>query len=146
MRQADGLRVAVAVAEFNGPVTEGLLEGALDHLEQAGCSDVAVVRVPGAFELPVVCHRLAASGYDAVVALGAVIAGETDHYEHIATQAARGLMDVSLATGVPVAFGVLTAREADHAVARSRPGPGNKGTEAARAALEAARVLRGIAG
>ncbi len=138
------LRVAIAVATFNAPVTEGLLRGALSYLAEAGVPEPDVVRVPGSFELPVVCQALARQGYDAVVALGAVIKGETDHYEHIATQAARGLMDVALQSGVPVGFGVLTTRTSEHAVERSRSGPGNKGIEAAEAAVTAARVLRGM--
>ncbi len=138
----DRLRVAVAVATFNAPVTEGLLQGTLGYLADAGVPEPTVVRVPGSFELPVVCQALARQGYDAVVALGAVIKGDTDHYEHIASQAARGLMDVALESGVPVGFGVLTTRTSEHAVERSRPGPGNKGIEAAEAAVTAARVLR----
>lgn len=138
------LRVAVAVATFNAPVTEGLLRGALSYLEDAGVPEPVVVRVPGSFELPVVCRALARQGYDAVVAVGAVIKGETDHYDHIATQAARGLMDVALETGVPIGFGVLTTRTSEQAVERSRPGPGNKGIEAAEAAVSAARVLAGL--
>lgn len=136
------LRVAVAVATFNAPVTEGLLRGALSYLTDAGVPNPDVVRVPGSFELPVVCQALARQGYDAVVALGAVIEGATDHYTHIATQTARGLMDVALETGVPVGFGVLTTRTSEHAVERSRPGPGNKGIEAAEAAVAAALVLQ----
>ncbi len=138
------LRVAVAVATFNAPVTEGLLRGALSYLEDAGVPEPVVVRVPGSFELPVVCRALARQGYDAVVAVGAVIKGETDHYDHIATQAARGLMDVALETGVPIGFGVLTTRTSEQAVERSRPGPGNKGIEAAEAAVSAAQVLAGL--
>ncbi len=142
-RDASELRVAVAVATFNAPVTEGLLQGALEYLEQAGCREVTVARVPGSFELPLLCRRLA-DFHDAVIALGAVIKGETDHYEYIAGEAARGLMEVTLATGVPIGFGVLTARESSHAVERSRPGPGNTGIEAAEAAVAAALVLRGV--
>ena len=105
-----------------------------------------VVHVPGAFELPVVVARLATAGYDAVVALGAVIAGETDHYEHVATQCAAGLRQVAITSGIPVGFGVLTARDPNHAAARSRPGPGNKGAEAAEAAVRTARALRRVGG
>ncbi len=139
------LRVALVVAGFNAPVTEGLLQGAESFLAEASV-DWTVVRVPGSFELPVVCRAAARQGYDAVVALGAVIKGDTDHYEHIAREAARGLMDVALETGVPVGFGVLTTRASEHAIERSRPGPGNKGIEAAEAAVQAARALRELAG
>jgi len=138
---AKSLRVAIVVSDFNSAITDGLLTGALASLDAAGISDPLVVRAPGAFELPLLCQRLA-QDHDAVVALGAVIEGETDHYTHIATQAAAGLMEVSLATGVPVGFGVLTVRESEHAKVRSAPGPGNKGAEAAEAAVEAALALR----
>jgi len=139
---ATGMRIGVVVADFNAAVTSGLLEGALAALAGAGAKDPIIVHVPGAFELPVVAARLAAVGCDAVVALGAVIAGDTDHYEHIATQCAAGLRQVAVSSGVPVGFGVLTARDPGHAIERSRPGPGNKGTEAVEAAVRAAWVLR----
>lgn len=141
---ASGLRVAIAVATFNAFVTDGLLDGALAALEKAGASDVLVVRVPGSFELPVVAKALAEGGFDAIVALGAVIEGETDHYEHVATQTAAGLREVSTATGVPVALGVLTVRDPQHARERSLPGAGNKGAEAAEGAVIAANAIRTI--
>ncbi len=141
---ASGLRVAVAWAAFNEPVTAGLREGALQALHEAGARDVTVIEVPGAFELPLVARRLAEGGHDVVVALGAVIEGETDHYAHVANRASEGLMRVMLDTGVPVGFGVLTTRDAASALARSRPGPGNKGAEAARAAVATATLLRGL--
>src|SRR3989304_127211 len=137
---ATGLRVGIAVADFNAAVTSGLLAGALDALAAAGGAGPVGGHGPGAFELPVVVGHLAMAGFDAVVALGAVIAGETDHYEHVATQCAAGLRDVALTWGVPVGFGVLTVRNADHAIERSRPGPGNKGAEAAGAAVRTARA------
>lgn len=143
---AGGLRVGVVVSTFNELVTAGLLSGALEALAKAGAKDPTVVRVAGSFELPVVALGLARSGYDCVVALGAVVKGETDHYEHIATQAAAGLRQVAVSTGVPVGFGVLTARRLEQAHARSQPGPGNKGAEAAEAAVRAAMALRRIRG
>ncbi len=120
----------------------GLAEGALAYLREVGAAfDVRLV--PGAFELPLVAQTAARTGrYDAIVALGAVIKGETDHYEHIARESARGVMDASLSTGVPVAFGVLTVTKEAHAIARSRPGRHNKGREAAVAAVETATLLR----
>ncbi|MDX1501082.1 MAG: 6,7-dimethyl-8-ribityllumazine synthase [Thermoanaerobaculia bacterium] len=136
-----GLRVGVAVAEFNRVITRGLLEGALAALEAAGVPEVTVVRVPGALELPLAAARLA-EGHDAVVALGAVIRGDTDHYEHVATQACAGLRQVALAARVPVANGVLTVRETAHARERSAPGPGNKGAEAVEAAILTLRALQ----
>ena len=137
-----GLRVGVAVAAFNAFVTEGLLQGALATLAAAGVEDPVVLRVSGSFELPVAAAGLVAAGCHAVVALGAVIKGETDHYEHVATQAISGLQQVAVQTGVPVALGVLTARKAEQARERSLPGPGNKGAEAAEAAVRAADALR----
>lgn len=135
---AAGLKVGVAAATFNSEITDGLLDGALSVLDDA---DVTLVRVPGSFELPLVARTLIEGGCEAVVALGAVVLGETDHYEHIARETARGLQDVMLSTGVPVAFGVLTVRDPEHARSRSLPGPGNKGTEAAEAAVRTARLL-----
>ena len=138
----DDLRVAVVVAEFNQTITDGLLQGALASLAERGIAEPFVVRVSGSFELPVVARALAETGHDCVVALGAVIKGETDHYEHIGTQAAAGLQTVAIETGVPVGFGVLTTSTVELARARSGPGPGNKGAEAAEAAVSAARLLR----
>lgn len=139
-----GLRVAVARSLFNSSVTGGLLEGALAWLDDAGVASVTVVDVPGSFELPLVAQALAGD-HDAVVALGAVIEGETDHYGHVAGRTSEGLMQVMLATGVPVSFGVLTVRVPAHAVERSAPGPGNKGAEAAAAATLTAALLRDLA-
>lgn len=139
---ARGLRVGVVVSTFNEVVTAGLLQGALEALAAAGAADPTVVRVPGSFELPVVARALAQSGHDCVVALGAVIKGETDHYEHVATQAIAGLRQVAVETGVPVGLGVLTTRRVEQARERSRPGPGNKGAEAAMAAVRTADALR----
>ena len=100
----------------------------------------------GSFELPVAARALVEAGCDAVVALGAVIKGETDHYEHVATQTIAGLQQVAVQTGVPVGLGVLTARKAEQARARGLPGPGNKGAEAAEAAVRAAQALRRLRG
>jgi len=141
-----GLKVGVAVASFNAFVTEGLLRGAVEALAAAGAPDPVVLRVAGSFELPVAARALAGAGCDCVVALGAVIKGETDHYEHVAAQAIAGLQQVAVQTGVPVALGVLTARKAEQARARSLPGPGNKGAEAAEAAVRAAQALRRLRG
>jgi 6,7-dimethyl-8-ribityllumazine synthase len=137
-----GLKVGVAVASFNAFVTEGLLAGAVEALAAAGVPDPVVLRVAGSFELPVAARALVSAGCDCVVALGAVIKGETDHYEHVAAQAIAGLQQVAVQTGVPVGLGVLTARKAEQARARSLPGPGNKGAEAAEAAVRAAQALR----
>lgn len=139
---ASDLRIAIAVSEFNAPITAGLLDGALVALEEAGCGSVDIVWVPGSFELPLTAKRLGEADFDAVVALGAVIEGETDHYQHIAGQTAAGLMQASLEGRVPITFGVLTVRDAEHAAARSKEGPRNKGAEAAWAAVKAAQVHR----
>lgn len=143
MSEASSLSIGVVVSSFNEPITRPLSEGALGALADLGISTPTVLRVEGALELPVVARALAA-GHDAVVAIGAVIEGETDHYEHVATQCTRGLMDVSLQTGVPIGNAVLTVREVQHAIDRSGPGPGNKGAEAARAAVTAALAIRSL--
>ncbi len=134
------LRVGVAMSEFNAFVTEQLLSGCLDALAELGIDDVTVARVAGALEVPLVAQRLAAA-HDAVVAIGAVIEGETDHYLHVATQASAGIARVALDTGVPVGNAILTVRDPAHARDRSMPGPSNKGYEAATATIQAARVL-----
>jgi len=141
---AEGLRIAVATATFNASVTEGLKAGAVGFLEESGTTEILAVDVPGAFELPLMAQRLASLGYDAVVCLGAVIEGETDHYEHVAHRASEGLMRVQLDTGVPITFGILTVRELDAALVRSKPGPSNKGREAAQAAVLTVRALRSL--
>ncbi len=137
------LRIGVVRSLFNASVTDGLLDGALHWLESAGVASVTVVDVPGAFELPVAAAALCAD-HDAVVALGAVVAGETDHYEHVARAACDGLMRVMLDTGVPVGLGLLTVRDPQHAVSRSLPGTDNKGAEAASAAATTAALLRDL--
>ncbi|HXR45361.1 MAG TPA: 6,7-dimethyl-8-ribityllumazine synthase [Pseudolysinimonas sp.] len=146
-QRAAGCRFAIVVSRFNPEITDGLLTGAREALTEADVSDddVAVVRVPGAFELPLTAQRLAESGrFDAVVCLGCLIKGDTMHFEYIAEAATRGIADVNLATGVPVTFGVLTTLTDEQAEVRSRPGPANKGREAAQAAVEMATLLRAI--
>jgi len=139
--------VGFACAEFNGGITDRMLTGALDELERARCDLGAVVVswAPGAFELPLVARGLAASGrVDAVVALGAVIRGDTAHYDFVAGECASGLQRVQLDTGLPIVFGVLTTDTVEQALVRSLPDESNKGAEAARTALETAALLRGI--
>jgi 6,7-dimethyl-8-ribityllumazine synthase len=134
---------------FNVPVVAGLEWGCVEELLSLGTarSGIESLEVPGAFELPLAAQVAAASGrYDAIVALGAVIKGDTDHYEHVARESAAGLARVSLQSGVPVAFGVLTVRKESQALARSRPGPDNKGAEAARAAVAMVHALRSLRG
>jgi 6,7-dimethyl-8-ribityllumazine synthase len=140
-------RVAILVARFNQEITDGLLAGAQDALAGAGlpADALTVLRVPGAFELPVTAMRLAESGrFDALVCLGCLIKGDTMHFEYIAEATAHGLMEVSVATGIPVAFGVLTTTTEQQAIERAAPGPENKGREAALAALEMAGLLAAI--
>jgi 6,7-dimethyl-8-ribityllumazine synthase len=132
-------------SSFNDAVVSGLVFGAQEALGEMGVapSDVTVIDVPGAFELPLAAAAAADSRrFDAIVALGAVIRGDTDHYEHIAREAAAGLAAVAREQRIPVAFGVLTVDDEAQAIARSTPGPENKGAEAARAAVAMAGVLR----
>ena len=144
---ARGLRVILLRSTFNAVVVDGLVRGAQEALRAMGAraADVTTVDVPGAFELPVAAAVAARSGrWDAVVALGAVIRGETDHYEHIAREAAAGLAAVARETSTAVGFGVLTVSEEAHAHARAAPGPQNKGAEAAQAAVVTARLLQSL--
>ena len=144
-----GLRVATVVARFNQHVTSLLEDGAAETLSEHGVvgDDAPVLRVPGAFELPVVAKRLAESGdWDAVICLGAVIRGDTPHFDYVAGECAAGLARVALDTGVPVVFGVLTTDDLDQALARAGGAEGNKGSEAAATALETAALLRSLPG
>ena len=141
-------RVAVLVSRFNESVTTRLLEGARACLRERGVPDerVDVVWVPGAFELPVAAEVAAASGrYSAIVALGCVVRGETPHFEYVAGEAARGLGNVALAHRIAVGFGVLTTDDQAQALARAGGAAGNKGYEAAEAALQTADVLARLA-
>jgi 6,7-dimethyl-8-ribityllumazine synthase len=140
-----GYRFAIVVSRFNEEITEGLLQGARERLAEASVPDenVTIIRVPGAFEIPIAGQRLGESGeYDAVICLGCLIKGETMHFEYIAEAASHGIMQAAAATGIPMAFGVLTTLTEEQAVERSRSGPGNKGREAAAAALEMATLFR----
>jgi 6,7-dimethyl-8-ribityllumazine synthase len=138
-------RFAVVAARFNAVVVDALVAGALDAFRRHGVADgaVDVVRVPGSFEIPVVARRLAeAKKYAGVVCLGAVIKGDTDHYDHVAAAAANGVLQASLATGVPVIFGVLTCDTLEQAVNRAGGKAGNKGFEAAVTAIEMVNLMR----
>ena len=138
-----GLRVGLVVAEFNSFITEGLLQGALAACAASNVDATTVVRVGGALELAVVAKHLA-GGHDAVVAIGAVIEGDTDHYAFVAGEAFAGLGRVAIDTGVPVASAVLTVTKVEQAEERALPGPTNKGYEAVQAAISAARAIRAI--
>ena len=141
---AQGRKVAVVAARFNEIIVSGLLKGATaSWLEHGGAAeDLLVARVPGAFELPVVARKLAASGrWDAVIALGCVIRGDTPHFQYVAGECARGLNLVALETGVPVIFGVLTVETVEQALERAATTEGNKGGESMDTALEMADLL-----
>lgn len=139
------LRIALVASRFNAEVVDRLVQGAVEALVAHGADPAALelVRVPGAFDLPPVVRRLAQSGrYDAVVALGAVIRGETAHFDYVAGECAAGLARVADETGVPVSFGVLTTEDEEQAMARAGGREGNKGADAALAAVELASLLR----
>ncbi len=147
MLNASGKRFALVASRFNELITRKLLEGAIDCLVRHQCQqeNIAVVWVPGAFELPVVAKRLASTGqYDAVICLGAVIRGATPHFDYVAAEVTKGLAAVSLETGRPVAFGVLTTDTIEQAVERAGTKAGNKGFDAALGAIEMADLLSKI--
>ncbi|MCS7081863.1 MAG: 6,7-dimethyl-8-ribityllumazine synthase [Bacteroidetes bacterium] len=142
---AQGLRLGIAVSRWNALITHRLLEGALEALRQHGAdpAQVEVAWCPGAFELPLLARRMADTGrFEAIIALGAVIRGETPHFEYVASAAAQGLSRVMLETNIPVAFGVLTTDTLEQALERAGGKAGNKGAEAALAAVEMAHLLR----
>jgi len=142
--RAAGLRFAVVVSKYNDFVTDRLQAGALAALSAAGAAatDITVVRVPGAFEIPLAAQHAGESGrFDAVVCLGCLIRGETPHFEYIASAVSHGLTEAAAATGIPMAFGVLTTNSIEEALARAGDGSGNKGHEAAVAAIEMAEVI-----
>ncbi len=144
---ATGLRFAVVTSRFNAFITERLLDGALDALNRAGAGgdSIDVVRVPGAFEIPVAAKNLAATGrYNAVICLGTVIRGETTHFEHISNEASKGVAAAALESGIPISFGVLTVENLEQAVDRAGLKSGNKGFEAAMTAIEMANLLKKV--
>jgi 6,7-dimethyl-8-ribityllumazine synthase len=142
---AEGFRFAIVASRWNDFLTSKLVDGAVDALSSAGAadSDVEVFMVPGAFELPLAAQKAAESGkFDAVIAIGVVIRGETPHFDYVAGEAAKGVSKVSLDTGVPVMFGVVTTDTVEQAINRSGLKAGNKGYEAAMAAVEVANLYR----
>ncbi len=142
---ASGLRFAIVVSRFNARITDALRDGAVLTLRQAGAADVEIVAVPGAFEIPQAARTAAETGrFDAIVCLGCVIRGETPHFEYISSATAHGIMDAAGATGVPMAFGVLTTDTVAQAEARAGDGPDNKGREAAAAAIDMAVLYRAL--
>jgi 6,7-dimethyl-8-ribityllumazine synthase len=146
---ATGLRFGIVVSRFNGFITEKLLEGALDALRRHGAedSDIDVAWVPGAFEIPLVADKMAESRkYDAVIALGCVIRGSTTHYDYVCNEVSKGVAAASVRHGLPVIFGVITTENIEQAVERAGTKAGNKGWEAAAAAIETANLMRRLEG
>ncbi len=143
--RVDNARFCLVVSRWNGFLVEGLEKGAIDTLRRHGAedADLTIVRVPGAFEMPVAIERIAAKGgFDAILALGAVIRGGTPHFEYVAGECVKGMAQVSLKYGLPVAFGVLTVDTIEQAIERAGTKAGNKGAEAAMSALEMVDLLR----
>lgn len=142
--EAKGVKVALVAARFNDFIVDRLISGAVDYLTRHGMDreDMTLVRLPGAFEMPVVVRKLAQSGkYDGIICLGAVIRGSTPHFDFVANECAKGLAQVSLETNLPVGFGVLTCDTLEQAIERAGSKAGNKGVEAASAVLETIRVM-----
>jgi 6,7-dimethyl-8-ribityllumazine synthase len=140
-----GLRFAIIVARFNSFITDRLLAGALDALKRTGCDDAAIeiVKVPGSWEMPLIAREIAGQKrHDAIICLGAVIRGDTPHFDYVAGEASKGLAQVASDTGVPVAFGVLTCNTLEQAIDRAGAKGGNKGFDAAMTAVETADLLR----
>ena len=146
---AAGLRIGVVASQFNNFITDRLLAGALDALQQAGATEeqIQILRVPGSFELPIVAKKLAASGrFDSIICIGCVLRGETSHYDVVVSETARGIQLAQLDTGVPLIFCVLTCDTLEQAIDRAGMKSGNKGYEAGLAAVEMAQLVRKIAG
>jgi 6,7-dimethyl-8-ribityllumazine synthase len=144
---AGGLRIGIIVSRWNEFITKALLEGAMDSLRRQGAdtSAVTIASVPGSFEIPVAAQAMAQSGnFDAIVALGCIIRGETTHYDHIASAVTNGIASVTMATGVPISFGVVTTESIEQAIERAGSKAGNKGAEAALVAIEMANLLKKI--
>lgn len=145
--QAEGKKIGIVLARFNSFIAERLLEGALDTLSRFGAADgdIEVARVPGAFEIPLVAQKMAKSGrYDAVICLGAVIRGATPHFDFVANEAAKGIAQASMESGVPIIFGVLTTDTIEQAIERAGSKAGNKGSECAAAAIEMVNLLKSL--
>jgi 6,7-dimethyl-8-ribityllumazine synthase len=144
---AAGFKFALVVSRFNSFICDRLLEGALDTLKRHGAneSDLTVVKVPGAFEIPLVAKKLAGSGkYDALICLGAVIRGGTPHFEYVSSEVTKGVASVSLDTGVPISFGVLTTDSVEQAIERAGTKAGNKGSEAAMSTIEMVNLFKAL--
>ncbi len=145
--KGEGLKMGVVVSRFNSFITERLLTGAVDALTRHGVKkrDIVVYRVPGSFEIPLVAKKLASSGlYDSLVCLGALVRGQTPHFDFISSEVTKGLAQVSMESGTPVSFGVITADTTEQAIERAGTKMGNKGFEAAVSAIEMANLLKNI--
>ena len=145
--KGDGKKIGIVLARFNSFIAERLLEGALDTLTRSGVAAeaIAVARVPGAYEIPLVALKMAKSGkYDAVICLGVVIRGATPHFDFVANEAAKGIAQASMETGVPILFGVLTTDSIEQAIERAGSKAGNKGSDCAQAAIEMINLLSQI--
>ena len=143
--RADGLRFAILASRWNDLIVSRLIGGAQDALVRLGAREdhLTLVRVPGSFEIPLAVKKLATSGrYDAIICVGAVIRGETPHFDYIAGEVTKGIAQVSLETGVPVAYGIITAETVEQAINRAGVKAGNKGFEAAMSAVEMAQLLK----
>jgi 6,7-dimethyl-8-ribityllumazine synthase len=145
--QAKGMRFGIVVSRFNDFINRRLLDGALDALARHGAEEgmITVARVPGSFEIPLMAKKLAASGtYDAIICLGAVIRGATPHFEYISAEVTKGIAQVALESGLPVSFGILTTDTIEQAIERAGTKSGNKGWDAAMAAIEMVNVLKTV--
>jgi 6,7-dimethyl-8-ribityllumazine synthase len=144
---ARGVRIGIIAARFNEFITSKLLGGALDALKRHEITDVEVAWVPGAFEIPLIAAKMAQSGkYDAVICLGAVIRGSTTHYDYVCSEVSKGIAQVSLNSGIPVMFGVITTENLEQAIERAGTKAGNKGFDAAVAAIEMVNLIKEIGG
>ena len=144
---AEGIKIAIVVSRFNNFITEKLLEGALDGLlrHDIADDDITILKVPGAFEIPLAASKAAKSGkYDAVICLGAVIRGATSHYDYVCNEVSKGIAAVALESGIPVLFGVLTTENIEQAIERAGTKSGNKGYDCALSAIETVNLLRQI--
>ena len=145
--QAKGMRFGIVVSRFNDFINRRLLDGALDALARHGAEEgmITVARFPGSFEIPLMAKKLAASGtYDAIICLGAVIRGATPHFEYISAEVTKGIAQVALESGLPVSFGILTTDTIEQAIERAGTKSGNKGWDAAMAAIEMVNVLKTV--
>jgi len=143
--QAEGLRFAIIVSRFNDFITNKLLEGAIDALLRHGAADqnVDIIKVPGSFEIPLTAKKIAGKkSYNAIICLGTIIRGATPHFAYIASEVTKGIASVSIETGIPIAFGVITADTIEQAIERAGTKSGNKGWDAALAAIEMAQLLK----